>query len=201
MRRASKWVLAILVAMPVLAVGVGAVYQTVATRRDLAATPAPGRLVNVGSHRLHIWCMGSGTPTVILESGLGGSSFGWARVQPRLAQFAAVCSYDRAGVGYSDAGPAPRTSGRIADELSRLLDSARVQLPVILVAASLGGFSARIFASTQPTRVAGLVLVDASHEDQNRRLAAVGLGSHLPPAFRFIPLVASRAFLGSEAKR
>jgi pimeloyl-ACP methyl ester carboxylesterase len=171
------------------------VYQAVATSRDLAATPPPGRLVNIGGHRLHIWCIGSGSPTVILESGLGGSAFNWATVQPRVAEFTQVCSYDRAGFGYSDEGPAPRTSGRIADELAHLLDSARIDGPVILVAASFGGFSARILASTYPSRVAGLVLVDASHEDQQRRLAAEGHLPSVPPTLGFVVRVARFGFL------
>ena len=185
MRRKTKWIIwglvGGLIALALLAAGAGAIYQQRATSRDLAATPPPGQLVNVGGHRLHLWCMGSGSPTVILESGLGGSAFTWARVQPRVARFTRVCSYDRAGLGYSDEGPAPRTSGRIADELGRLLDSAGIEQPVVLVASSLGGFSARILASTQPRRVGALVLVDASHEDQQRRLAAAGLLPRNPP--------------------
>jgi hypothetical protein len=91
----------------IVAVIAGATYQWAATRRDLAATPPPGRLVDVGGHRLHIWCTGSGTPSVILETGLGGSSADWGFVQPEVAGFTRVCSYDRAGMGYSDPGPSP----------------------------------------------------------------------------------------------
>ena len=182
-------------ALPLIAAGSGAIYQAVATRRDLAATPPPGQLIDVGNHRLHIWCMGSGKPTVILESGLGGSAFMWAPVQRQVAQFTQVCSYDRAGFGYSDAGPLPRTSGRIADELVRLLDSARIEGPVILVAASFGGFSARILASRYPSHVAGLVLVDASHEDQQRHLATAGLQPGVPPALGFVVRAASFGIL------
>ena len=174
---------------------VGATYQRVATLRDLAATPAPGQLIDVGGHRLHIWCLGSGEPTVILESGLGGSAFSWAGVQRRVAEFTHVCSYDRAGVGYSDAGPRPRTSGRMAEELGSLLDHAHIEQPIVLAAASSGGFIARILASTQPRRVAGLVLIDASHEDQQRRLAAVGVETGVPPSFGFLVRASSFGFL------
>ena len=180
-----------ILALLLLAAAVGSIYQTVATARDLAATPPPGQLINVGTHSLHVWCMGSGTPAVILESGLGGSAFGWAAVQRRVAEFSKVCSYDRAGYGYSGEGPVPRTSGRIAEELATLLDSARIDGPVILVGASFGGFSARILASTHPSRVAGLVLVDASHEEQQRRLAAAGLQPTVPAAFGFVVRAAS----------
>ena len=167
--RAWFWTKRALLGLCVLAVataGAGAVWQAVATRRDLAATPPPGRLVDVGGHRLHVWCTGSGEPTVILEAGLGGSVADWGFVQPEVARFTRVCAYDRAGMGYSDPGPTPRTARRAARELRRLLDAAGVTTPVVLVGASLGGLTARVFASEHPERAAALVLVDASHEDQ-----------------------------------
>src|SRR4029450_3232319 len=83
----------------------GATYQSLATRSDLAATPPPGRLVDIGGHRLHLWCTGDGAPVVMLDTGLGGSTPGWGFVQPDVARFTRVCSYDRAGMGYSDPGP------------------------------------------------------------------------------------------------
>jgi pimeloyl-ACP methyl ester carboxylesterase len=151
----------------------GSVYQWLAIRRDLAATAPPGRLVDVGEHRLHIWCTGSGSPPVILDSGLGGSFVDWGYVQPEVARFAAVCSYDRAGMGYSDTGPFPRTALQNARELGLLLDRADILQPVILVGASLGGFTIRVLASQEPNRVAGVVLVDASHEDQQAEIPAI----------------------------
>ena len=152
--------------LPIVAAVTGAAYQWVATRRALAATPPPGRLVDVGGHRLHLWCVGSGTPTVVLETGLGGTSADWGFVQPEVARSTRVCSYDRAGMGYSDPGPSTRTARRVAHELTRLLDGGGVSGPVVLVGASIGGFSVRVFASEYAERVAGLVLVDATHEDQ-----------------------------------
>ena len=129
-------------------------------------TPPPGRLIDVGGHRLHLWCAGAGAPAVILENGLGGSTAGWGFVQPDVARFTQVCSYDRAGMGYSDPGPSPRTARRIASELAELVNRSGIGGPVVLVAASSGGFDVRVFASDRPDRVAGLVLVDASHENQ-----------------------------------
>src|SRR5688572_1762274 len=82
----------------------GAIYQWLATRKDLASAPLPGRLVDVGGYRLHLWCTGSGAPSVILDAGLGGSTVVWGFVQPEVARFTRVCSYDRAGLGYSDPG-------------------------------------------------------------------------------------------------
>jgi pimeloyl-ACP methyl ester carboxylesterase len=182
MWRWTKRVLIGLSSLLVVAAIAGATYQWAATRRDLAATPAPGRLVDVGGHRLHIWCTGSGTPSVILETGLGGSSADWGFVQPEVAGFTRVCSYDRAGMGYSDPGPSPRTTRRIAHELARLLDRGGVSGPVVLVGASLGGLTARVFASEHAERVAGLVLVDASHEDQKE---------DVPRIAPFVPFLSS----------
>lgn len=186
-----KVVVALIVGVPLAAIVTGLVYQRVATSRDLARTPAPGRLVNVGEHRLHIWCMGSGKPTVVLESGLGGNAFGWVAVRVKVAQVTQVCTYDRAGFGYSDEGPSPRSAGRIADELAQLLDSARIEQPVIVAGASLGGLNARVFATKYPAKVAGLILVDASHEDQQKRLVAAGFQLENASDLKFIPIVSA----------
>src|SRR4030095_15091789 len=105
-------------------------------------------------------------PPCVREAGRGGSSAGWGFVQPEIAAFTRVCSYDRAGMGYSDPGPSPRTTRRIAKELAQLLDRAGISGPLFLVGASIGGLAARVFASEYAPRVVGLVLVDASHEDQ-----------------------------------
>jgi pimeloyl-ACP methyl ester carboxylesterase len=142
----------------------GATYQWLETRQDLAATPPPGQLIDIGGYRLHLWCTGSGAPAVILDDGLGGSSVGWGWIQPDVARFTRVCSYDRAGMGYSDLGPSPRTARRIASELAALLDRSGIAGPVVLVGASIAGFNLRVFASDHPERAAALVLVDASHE-------------------------------------
>src|SRR5215467_15191730 len=122
MWRWTKRILAGIVVLLLVATS-GVTYQWLATRRDLTATPAPGRLVDVGGYRLHIWCMGSGQPAVVLDSGLGGGAFAWSRVQPEVSMFTQVCSYDRAGLGYSYVSPAPRTSEQIAQELAKLIDN------------------------------------------------------------------------------
>jgi pimeloyl-ACP methyl ester carboxylesterase len=166
----------------VVAALTGTAYQWIATRRDLARTPPPGRLVDIGGHRLHIWCSGSGAPSVILEAGLGGSSADWGFVQPEVAGFTQVCSYDRAGMGYSDPGPSPRTTRRITYELVQLLDRTGITGQVVLVGASIGGLAVRVFASEHPQRTAGLVLVDASHEDQD---------TEVPRVAPFVPLLSS----------
>jgi len=182
MWRWTKHVLLGLCGLIVVAALTGAAYQWIATRNDLAANPPPGRLVDVGGHKLHLWCTGTGEPTVILENGLGGSGLGWSFVQPEVARFTRVCSYDRAGTGYSDPGPSPRTARRIGQELAQLLDRAGISGPLVLVGASIGGLFARVFASEHGESVVGLVLVDASHEDQEMSV---------PRIAPFVPLLAS----------
>jgi pimeloyl-ACP methyl ester carboxylesterase len=186
MRRLALRILVALFGFIVLAALSGATWQSLATRKDLASTPPPGQLVDVGGHRLHLWCTGAGAPAVILENGLGGSIAAWGFVQPDVARFTRVCSYDRAGMGYSDPGPSPRTARRIASELAELVGRSGIGGPVVLVAASSGGFSARVFASDYPDRVAGLVLVDASHEDQ---------AHEVPRLARFVRLLSSLGVL------
>lgn len=125
--------------------------------------PAPGQRIDLGGYKLHLDCEGSGSPTVILESGLGDWSSHWAAVQKLLKSDTRVCSYDRAGYGWSDPGPRPRDSSRIVDELHSLLGKASIAPPYIMVGHSFGGLNVRLYASTFPTEVQGIVLVDASH--------------------------------------
>ncbi len=148
----------------------GAVYQFVCTKLDEKAYPAPGKLIDIGGYKLHILCSGHGGPTVVLDAGMGGSSLDWSFVQPEIAKFARVCSYDRAGYGWSDASPLDRTSRNIAEELHLLLKNAGEQGPYILVGHSFGGPNVRLYADKYPEEVAGLVLVDSSHEDQLKEL-------------------------------
>ena len=183
LRRIKKILLGIMGLLLIAALA-GTSYRWLADRRDLAKTPPPGRLVDVGGHRLHIWCTGSvepGTPAVLLDSGLGGGAFSWAHLAPEVAKFTQTCTYDRAGMGYSDPGPTPRTSGQIAKELAALIQNSGITRPVILVGLSFGGFNTRIVASERPDLVAGLVLVSASHENQGERYAAAGVPSGKPP--------------------
>ena len=145
----------------------------------------PGRLVDIGSHQLHIHCTGVGSPSVVFESGLGGTYLDWARVQPEVSRFARACTYDRAGYGWSEPGPEPRDARRIAGELDTLLARARIPPPYVLVGHSFGGLAIRMFARRKESRaVAGLVLVDAAHEDQFQRLESAGVGVPMAPTGR-----------------
>jgi pimeloyl-ACP methyl ester carboxylesterase len=116
--------------------------------------------VSVGTHRLHIRCEGDGAPSVIFDAALGGSSLSWTLVQPAVARVTRACSYDRAGFGWSDAGPLPRTAGRIADELHTLLRAAAVPTPYVLVGHSYGGLVMRVYAARHPDEIAALVLIE-----------------------------------------
>jgi pimeloyl-ACP methyl ester carboxylesterase len=132
---------------------------------------------DVGGYRLYLHCMGTGSPTVLLEAGLGSTSDVWYQVQPQIARVTRVCAYDRAGLGGSDPGPTPRTSATIVAELHTLLARAHTPSPYVLVGHSIAGYHLRVFAHRYPHTVAGVVLVDASHPDQiARELAALGPG-------------------------
>jgi len=142
----------------------GASYEAIAAAGDARRYPAPGQLVDVGSYRLHIQCVGAGSPTVVLDAGLGGSSLDWSLVQSELGRTTRVCAYDRAGMGWSDPSPQPRTPRQIADELHALLTNAGIAAPYVLVGHSLAGKNVRLFTIAHPDQVAGMVLVDARSE-------------------------------------
>jgi len=133
---------------------------------DDAVYTRPGKIVPAGDGaRLNLYCIGNGSPTVVFESGWGDWAPAWSVVQPRIAKWTRACSYDRAGAGFSDPGPMPRTSVRIADELHSALHKGGITGPYILVGASFGGDPVRTFADRYMREVAGLVLVDADPDD------------------------------------
>ena len=165
------------IGLPTLAIA-GAIYQLVATKIDQRKLgPAPGEMVSVGSHKLHISCMGEGSPTVILESAAPGTSVEWsAWVQPEVAKATRVCAYDRAGLGWSEAGPGPRDAEQIISELHTLLENAGIEGPYVLVGHSVGEHHVRVYADWYPEEVAGLVLVDAAHPEQFERIPGMESG-------------------------
>ena len=159
--RAGRWLLYPVVA--VLAISaVGGGYETVREAVDANAYPMPGQLVDVGGHRLHLSCTGSGSPTVVLEPGAGAmsSSLGW--ITPEVARDTRVCAYDRAGRGWSDPADAPQDGDQIATDLHTLLHTAGVPGPYLLAGHSFGGLYTLAFAARYPDEVAGLVLVDST---------------------------------------
>ncbi len=118
------------------------------------------RLIDVGGRRMNLYCVGRGSPAVILESGFGSAMWTWGYVQSQLGTISKTCTYDRAGYGFSDPGPLPRDAASIAADLHTLLTSAGISPPYILVGHSLGGYHVRYFADRYPDEVAGLVLID-----------------------------------------
>jgi pimeloyl-ACP methyl ester carboxylesterase len=171
--RKIKYFLSGLVALVLSLAIIGAIYQYVASSRDLRTYSPPGVFVQVNGYKMHIYCAGGingAGPTVILESGLNDGWLSWYKVQPAIARFASVCSYDRAGVGWSDAQPDQPDSQNIALRLHSLLHNAGIKPPYILVGHSIAGIHVRVYQKMYPNDVAGIVLVDPSHPDEMNRL-------------------------------
>lgn len=198
-RKVLRWIgktaVAIL-ALVLVAASVAAAREYLAEREDSKRFLQQGRKVDVGGYSLNLNCTGEGTPTVILESGWSMPGVSWSLVQPEVARSARVCSYDRAGYGWSDEGPMPRTADKIAQELHTLLHRAGVDPPYILVGHSLGGYIIRSFRGMFPNEVVGMVLVDPSQEDMNvlmpedLRRAYQGQIAQIKRLAPFIPLLA-----------
>lgn len=158
--------LAILILLVCVGIAVGIFYQTAASAHDREAFTPPGNLFQVDGHALHLYCLGKGSPTILLESGVGGNTLVWAYIQPAVAQTTRVCAYDRAGYGWSEPGLSARTTPQLAQELHSLLNQTDIEPPYILAGHSFGGLVVRTFASLYPDEVVGLVLVDAAHPNQ-----------------------------------
>src|SRR6185503_18968397 len=138
----------------------GVTYQSVATALERRQFPYPGRLVDVGDHQLHIYCLGEGSPTVVLEAPAAGISVGWTWVQDDLGKTTRVCSYDRAGLGWSEAAEGGYRASRVPDELHALLERAGEHGPFVIAGHELGAVFARMYAARFRAETAGLVLVD-----------------------------------------
>ncbi len=150
---------------------VGLVYEPMAEQSYVKTHQAPGQLFQVGDHQLHIHCTGAGSPTVVLEAGLGATSYsmaGW--IAPAVAQVTRVCVYDRAGYGWSEAAAGPRDGIAVATDLHTLLAQAQEKGPYVVAGHSTGGVYVRVFAARYPEQVAGLVLLDAQPNDAFTRL-------------------------------
>ncbi|TRV42317.1 MAG: alpha/beta hydrolase [Microcystis panniformis Mp_MB_F_20051200_S9] len=167
------WLLGgILITLVALLVLLGMVYQQISTVKDLSKYPPPGQLIDVGGYRLHLHCKSQGHPTVVMDYGLGGISPLWYQVQSQVAKFTSVCVYDRAGYGWSEPSPHPRTSLIMVQELHTLLKKGGIAGPYLLVGHSLGGLNMRLFASQYPSEVVGVVLVDAVPANVYSRLGS-----------------------------
>lgn len=148
----------------------GAIYQGYAARRDRRKVLPFGKIIEVNGHGLHYQVMGEGHPVVILESGQAATHLDWQLVQPEVARFTQVVSYDRAGYGWSDLSAKPRTAQQVVEDLRQLLQIAEIQPPYVLVGMSLSGIFVRLFAYQNPEEVSGMVLVSVSHERMDEEM-------------------------------
>jgi pimeloyl-ACP methyl ester carboxylesterase len=167
-----------------------AISISVAAAEPVSAPKPPGKLVDLGGHKLHMNCTGKGSPTIVVENGLGDFSFDWLLVQTQVASFTRICTYDRAGYAWSDPGPKPRTFAQLNLELRDALAKLGEHGPFVLVGHSYGGPVVRNFAVTYPHEVAGLIFVDAAHEGlrvgiggkATMRLGDDAKGKSIPPS-------------------
>jgi pimeloyl-ACP methyl ester carboxylesterase len=203
-QRLWKWIKRTVVLGTSLVVAVvcfGAVYQAIASHFDSNAFPAPGRRIDVGGYRLHLYCQGRGNPTIVVNPGVGVWSLQWSKIQGALAQDTRICTYDRGGYGWSDSGVSTPTASQAADELHVLLERADEHGPYVVVGESYGGYITRLFVKKYRTDLAAVVLVESAHErqwDELPRARALALqaqqqltvGSWLSRIgfFRFLPM-------------
>jgi pimeloyl-ACP methyl ester carboxylesterase len=180
-----KWIRYVLPVAAVLlgtAVASCCAYNAIASRIFWAKHPPAGRFEVVNGHRMHIDCTGSGSPALVLDAGLGGDTNSWAALQPALSQTTRVCSYDRAGFGWSQPVPGPRDADHIATQLHQLLRQARVDGPLVLAGDSIAGLYIRAYAALYPSEVAGLIFLDSSTPFQDRTYPPSGWN---PPSWFF----------------
>jgi len=174
-----RWLGRVVLGLLILLLGlaaVGAIYQAIATARDAQTYKPLDQMVDVNGIQMRLDCSGTGSPTVVLEAGGESSAIVWARVQGDVAQFTRVCSYDRAGYGWSDPVREELVPQRVAEMLHDLLAQAGEKPPYLMVAHSMGGVYVRTFTAVYPADVVGMVLVDTSHENQTQ------LAKQLTPA-------------------
>ncbi len=161
----SVWAGLLLVAFLALVVA-GVVYQRRGIREDARILPPPGRTIDIGGRRLHLYCTGDGPVSVVFEAGIGASSLNWRTIQQDVSTFARACSYDRAGYGWSDPTPGPISARAAAEDLHRLLQVAAVPPPYVLVGHSFGAYVVSLFAAAHPDEVQGIVFVDPITADE-----------------------------------
>src|SRR5215207_1233274 len=160
----------------------GIIYQTAATESDQRKYPPPGALVNVGGYKMHIYCLGEGSPTVILEAANMGTVSNWAWIQPEVAKETRVCAYDRADSGWSDLSPEPNDTKQNAQVLHTLLSNANVPGPYVLIGHSFGGLYVRMYAEMYPEDVAGMVFIEGTLPDGLKALGKPDVMPNAPDA-------------------
>ncbi len=158
-----------LILICVVAAIAGATYNSLSIRHYRRVAGIPGKLYNIDGHALHMYCTGEGSPTILLSSGLGDDFTSWAKIQPELSKQTRVCSYDRAGFGWSDSRSEAQDSNAIVSQLHQLVEAAAIQRPFLLVGHSISGIHMRLYAARYPNDLAGIVFVDGSTPLQNDR--------------------------------
>jgi pimeloyl-ACP methyl ester carboxylesterase len=160
----------------------GAMYQATAGKADEKNHPPPGQLIDVGGYKMHIFCIGEGSPTVILDSANMGTVSNWAWIQPEVAKTTRVCAYDRADAGWSDLSPTPNDTRQNAEALHALLDRAGETGPFVLAGHSFGGLYVRMYAEMYPDDVVGMVFIEGTLPDGLKRLGKPDVMPNTPDA-------------------
>jgi len=191
-RKVAERIVLSIVALVATVVAGSSSFNAITLHHFRATNPPPGAFYTVNGHRMRINCTGSGTPTIVLESGGGNDGLVWGGVQPELSKTTRVCSYDRAGYGWSDALPAPRDADHIAGELHELLHQANVNGPIVLMGHSIAGLYIRDYVTRYPAGISGIVFVDVSTPMQEEIPFIKALNSKLPP--QWIMMLLPRAF-------
>jgi pimeloyl-ACP methyl ester carboxylesterase len=176
------------------------VRESIARSKYRAEYPPPGKMVSLDTHDIHLYCVGAGSPTVVFEADLDQyGSLSWDSVQGEVGTFTRACSYDRAGIMWSEPGPLPRDGEMIASELGTVLDMAGEDGPYVLVGHAFGGAYVRIFAGQNPDDVCGMVLVDSSHPEMLTHFAEYGLEKEIPSK-QIRPLILLLSHLGMPGR-
>jgi pimeloyl-ACP methyl ester carboxylesterase len=176
------------------------IQEAIARNKYHAEYPSPGQMISLGTHTIHLYCVGTGSPTVVFESDLDQYGvLSWFSVQGEIGKFTRACSYDRAGIMWSEPGPRPRDGETIAAELKSVLENAGEAGPYILVGHAFGGAYVRIFAGQNPDDVCGMVLVESSHPDMFALFEKYGIVSEIPDK-NIRPLILLLSHLGSPGR-
>jgi pimeloyl-ACP methyl ester carboxylesterase len=187
-RRIGEMIVLPIVILIAATVGTAAAFNAVATQYFFAHHPVPGTFYDVDGYKMHLYCTGEGSPTVVLDAGLSNDSLIWANVQPELTKITRVCSYDRAGFGWSEPRPDPRDADRIVQELHGLLGEGGITGPIVLMGHSISGLYIRAYASHYPQNVSGLVFVDGSTPLQEDRFPTEVHEAEKKAQFEFLKL-------------
>ncbi len=202
-RNIFGWIAKILLGLLILLVGLvilGLIREAIARNKYHAEYPSPGEMVNINGHDIHLYCVGEGSPTVVFESDLDQyGSLSWNAVQGEIGKYTRACSYDRAGIMWSEPGPRPRDGETIAAELKTVLEKAEEEDPYILVGHAFGGAYVRIFAGQNPDDVCGMLLVESGHPEMLKRFEEVGVVPEIPDK-NIRPLILLFSHLGSPGR-